>query len=146
MSQAMTQISGYGPTEYSKRSAWAGWESFAGIVMFLLGAWHLLLGLLAVFDDPYFSAPQRGLLVDADYTVWGWVHIATGLIIAAAGVGVFTGRVWARAVGTVVAVASALISFGFLNAEPFMALVIIALDVVVILALTVHGADIKATD
>jgi hypothetical protein len=146
MSTSMTQISGYGPTEYPKRSAWAGWESFAGIIMFLLGAWHLLLGLLAVLDDPYFNAPQRGLLVDADYTVWGWVHIVTGVIIAAAGVGVFSGRVWARAVGTVVAVASALICFGFLNAQPVMASIIIALDVVVILALTIHGADVKATD
>jgi hypothetical protein len=146
MSQATTQISGYGPTEYPKASAWAGWASFAGVVMFLLGAWHVLLGLLAVLDDPYFSIPERGLLVDADYTVWGWVHIVTGVIVAAAGVGVFTGRVWARAVGTVVALGSAVISFGFLNAEPFAALTIIALDVVVILALTVHGADVKAAN
>jgi hypothetical protein len=144
MSQATTQLSGYGPTEYSEASAWARWASFAGILMFLLGAWHVLLGLLAVLDDPYFSIPERGLLVDADYTVWGWVHIVSGVVVAAAGVGVFTGRVWARAVGTVVALGSALISFGFLSAQPFVAAIMIGLDVVVILALTVHGADIKA--
>src|SRR3954447_7056158 len=137
MSQASTQITGYGPTEYPEESAWARWASFAGILMFLLGAWHLLMGLLAVFDDPYFSAPQRGLLVNADYTVWGWVHIVTGVVIAAAGVGVFTGRVWARAVGTVVAGGSALISLGFLSAQPVWATLMIGIDVVVILALTV---------
>lgn len=144
MSQATTQISGYGTTDYAKASAWAGWAGFAGVLMVLLGAWHVLLGLLAVLDDPYFSAPQRGLLVDADYTVWGWVHIVWGLVVAAAGIGVFTGRVWARAVGTVAAFGSALIAFGFLNAQPVWAVIIIAVDVVVILALTVHGGDVKA--
>jgi uncharacterized membrane protein len=144
MSVASTQITGYGPTEYPKQSAWAGWIGFAGILLVLLGAWHVLMGLLAIFDDPYFNAPQRGLMVDASYTTWGWVHLVVGVVVAAAGVGVFTGRMWARAVGTVAAVVSAVVCLGFLSAQPFMAAIMIALDVVVILALTVHGAEIKA--
>jgi hypothetical protein len=44
----------------------------------------------------------------------------------------------------VAAFGSALIAFGFLNAQPVWAVIIIAVDVVVILALTVHGGDVKA--
>ena len=52
-------------------------------------------------------------------------------------------RVWARAVGVVVAVLSALLNLGFLAAYPVWALIMITLDVVVIMALTVHGSDIR---
>src|SRR4051794_18565978 len=143
MSQASMQLGGYGETEYAQTSVWAKWTTFAGILMFMLGAWHVLLGLLAVLNDPYFNIPQHGLLVDASYTVWGWVHIVTGVVVAAAGVSVFSGRVWARVVGTVGAAGSALICIGFLSAAPVAAVIIIVLDIVVILALTVHGEDIR---
>jgi len=143
MSQASTQLSGYGVMEYPEESAWASWTVFAGIMMFLLGAWHVLMGLLAIFDDPYFNAPERSLLADANFTLWGWVHLVAGVVLAAAGVAVFTGRMWARVVGTAAAVASALICFGFLNAQPFWATIIIALDVMIILTLTAHGSEAK---
>ena len=60
-----------------------------------------------------------------------------------AGVCVFAGQVWARTVGVVVAALSALLNLGFLAAYPVWSLILIALDVVVIMALTVHGSDIK---
>jgi hypothetical protein len=42
-----------------------------------------------------------------------------------------------------VALLSAIGSFGFLGAYPILSLLIIAVDVVIILALTVHGSDIR---
>ena len=41
------------------------------------------------------------------------------------------------------AVASLVANFGFLGAYPLLSLIMIALDIVIILALTVHGSDIK---
>jgi len=40
-------------------------------------------------------------------------------------------------------VVSALLNLGFLAAYPVWAVILIALDVVVIMALTVHGSDVK---
>ena len=51
---------------------------------------------------------------------------------------------WARVVGTIVALISACLNIAFIGAYPLWSLMMIALDVVIILALTVHGSDIKA--
>ena len=56
----------------------------------------------------------------------------------------FTGQLWARAVGVILAMISAVINVGFLAAYPLWSLMMIALDVTVILALTVHGSEMKA--
>jgi hypothetical protein len=61
-----------------------------------------------------------------------------------AGVAVFAGQMWARVVGTVVAVVSALLNVAFLSADPVWSTLMIGLAVVVVMALTVHGSEIKA--
>jgi tellurite resistance protein TehA-like permease len=86
---------------------------------------------------------SSGQVVNVNYTTGGWVHIIVGCIVAAAGVGVLDGRIWARVIGVGVAFVSALISLGFLSAYPIWAILMIALAVVVIMALTVHGSAIK---
>ena len=124
-------------------TGWVGWIAFAGIMMVVLGTFHVFQGLVALLNDTYFVVDKNGLVVHASYTTWGWTHIVIGLVVLVAGFSVFTGRVWARVVGTLVALLSALVSVAFLAAQPLWSLVIIALDVVIILALTVHGSDIK---
>ena len=61
-----------------------------------------------------------------------------------AGIGVLAGQMWARVVGTVVALLSAVINMVFLPAYPIWSILMIALAVVVVMALTVHGSEIKA--
>jgi hypothetical protein len=131
-----------GLTSGHDTSTWVGWIAFAGVVMVLLGSFHIIQGLVAIFNDGYWSVPKSGLLVHVDYTAWGWVHMILGAVILAAGVAVFAAQWWARAVGTIGALVSAIVSLGFLSANPFWALIMIFLDIMVILALTVHGHDI----
>ena len=72
--------------------AWpVGWIAFAGVMMVILGTFHIIDGLVAIFNDEYFAVTKSGLIITADYTVWGWVHLLGGVIIIAAGVAVFTG-------------------------------------------------------
>jgi vacuolar-type H+-ATPase subunit I/STV1 len=125
-------------------SAWVGWIAFAGFALFLLGIFHLAQGLVAVFNDTYFVLPHSGLLVSTSYSAWGAVHIVAGLIVMAAGACVLAGQVWARAVGTLVALVSAVLNLGFLGAAPVWSMIMIVIDVIVIMALTVHGSEIKA--
>lgn len=129
--------------DYRSPSGWVGWIAFAGIMMVMLGTFHIVQGLVAVFNDTYFVVGKSGLVVHADYTAWGWTHVVLGAIVVAAGVGVFAGQMWARVVGVLIALLSALVNVAFLAAQPLWSLTMIALDVVVILALTVHGSDIK---
>jgi hypothetical protein len=144
----MTQLSSRSSTVPPRRgvrgtSGWVGWVAFAGVTMTILGVFHIVQGLVALLKDEYL-APSSGLLVDAGYTAWGWAHLVTGAVVLVAGFMVFAGQVWARAVGTVVALVSAVGSLAFLAAYPVWSAMVIALDVVVIMALTVHGSEIRA--
>ena len=127
-------------------TAWVGWIVFAAIMMVLLGMFHVVQGLVALFNSDYFVVGPSGLVVSMDYTAWGWTHVIGGIVVAVAGVCLFTGQMWARVVGVVVAVASAIVNIAFLAAYPVWSLIMIALDVFVILALTVHGSEIKEID
>ncbi len=135
--RALAQSGGYDD------SAWTGWIAFAGVVMVMLGIFHAIQGLVAIFNDEYYLVGKSGLVVNVDYTAWGWVHLLGGIILMAAGVAVFSGQIWARTVGVILALVSAIVNVGFLAAYPVWSLMMIALDVTVILALTVHGSEMK---
>jgi hypothetical protein len=122
---------------------WTGWITFAGTIMVMLGAFHAIQGLVAIFKDDYFLVGKSGLVVNVDYAAWGWLHLILGVIVAIAGVSVVAGRVWARIVGVTLALTSAVVNVAFLAAYPLWSVMMIALDVTVILALTVHGGDVR---
>src|SRR3954469_19381695 len=128
----------------SSRTAWTGWGMFAATMLILIGTFHIIQGLMAIFDDEYYLVTKNGLSVQLDYTAWGWTHLIAGAVVALAGVCLTLGQTWARVVGVAVAAISALINFAFIAAYPFWSVIVIALDVFVILALTVHGRDLKS--
>ena len=49
---------------------------------------------------------------------------------------------WARVIATIVAMVSAVTSLGFLPAYPVWSAIMIAFDVLVIWAITVHGGEL----
>ena len=137
---------GAAPSARREPTAWVGWIVFAAIMMVLLGMFHVVQGLVALLNSDYFVVGPSGLVVSMDYTAWGWTQLIGGIVVAVAGVCLFTGQMWARVVGVVVAVLSAIINIAFLAAYPVWSLIMIAIDVFVILALTVHGSEIKEID
>jgi len=126
------------------QTAWVGWIVFAAAMMTILGIFHALQGLVALFKDEYFVVSDSGLVLSVDYTAWGWVHLIGGLIIAGAGVALFAGRMWGRIVGVVMAMLSAVVNVGFLAAFPVWSALMILVDVLIIWALTVHGSELKS--
>lgn len=127
----------------TRMTAWVGGIAFAGIVMMMLGSFHVFQGLIALFNDEYFLVTQSGLAVSMDFTAWGWVHLLGGVLVLGAGFGVFSGALWARTVGVMVALGSAVINIGFLSAYPLWSSIMILLDILIIWALTVHGGEMR---
>ncbi len=117
-----------------------GFIVFAGIAMVVIGAFHAIQGLVALFNDDFYVVGQKWIF-EFDLTSWGWIHLIAGIGIAVAGLFVFSGAAWARYVGVAVAVISAIVNFMWLPYYPVWSLVIIALDVVVIWALVAHGRE-----
>jgi hypothetical protein len=140
---SVSTTSGLQNVQPTEMTAWVGWIAFAGTMMVLLGTFHVIQGFVALFDDEYYLVGKSGLTVHVDYTMWGWVHVIGGIVVACAGVALFTGRVWARTVGVLVALLSAVVNIGFLAAYPIWSAMMIGIDVLVIWALTVHGSEMR---
>jgi hypothetical protein len=125
-------------------TGWVGWVVFAGVIMMMAGGFHALMGLVALFQDDYYVTTSSGLALTFDYTQWGWTHLVLGAVVFAAGLGLFLGQTWARVVGVVLAVVSALANMLFIGAYPLWSITVITLDVLVIYALVVHGRELRA--
>ncbi|MGI5185635.1 DUF7144 family membrane protein [Dactylosporangium sp. CA-152071] len=121
---------------------WAGgFTVFAGIMMIIGGLFHLATGLAAIIENKFFVV-TADYLYTFDVTGWGWIHLVVGVVVLLAGCAVFTGRLWARVVGIVLAGLSAIANFMFLPYYPLWSLLIIALDVFIIWALAVQGRSV----
>jgi len=114
----------------------------AGILMVLAGFFHLIQGLVGLVNSDDFYVVTREYVFDLDLTTWGWLHVILGVVVAAAGVGLFQGAVWARTVAVVVASVSIIANFMWLPYYPIWSLVVMAFGVLVIWAVTTHGRDI----
>ncbi|MGY1745461.1 DUF7144 family membrane protein [Blastococcus sp. SYSU D00695] len=124
-------------------SAWAGWVVFGGVMLVLLGAFQIIEGLVALFDDGFYAVSSSGLVVDVDYNTWGWVHLVIGIVAVLTGLGLLAGNMLARVVGVGIAMLGAIVNLAFLSAYPIWSTLMIALNVVVIFAIVVHGRELK---
>jgi len=143
-SQRSHPMAEHGPT-IRRETTSNGWGLvvFAGVMMILLGVFHALEGLTAILKDQFFvSTPNY--VISVDVTSWGWIHLIGGVVVAVAGFFVFSGAVWARAVGILLAGVSAIANFLFIPYYPFWSLLMVALDIFVIWALAVHGREVAA--
>jgi hypothetical protein len=125
-------------------SGWAiGFTYFAALIMLMVGTFHAIAGFAGILENEFFVVSQN-YAFEFDASAWGWIHLIAGVIVIIAAIGLFNGAVWARTVGVTMAVISAIANFGFIPYYPVWSIVIIALDVAVIWALTTHGRDITA--
>lgn len=133
----------YEPQAVSRPSGgWAGGIVFASTLLIVLGAFQVILGLTALFRSGYYVVTESGMVLNINYNVWGWLHFALGVLAVAAGLGLMKGQMWARAVGIALAVGSAIVNLAFIPAYPVWSIIVIALDVVIIYAIAVHGRDV----
>ena len=125
--------------EHGEPRFWNGMIAFAAFILVLLGGFHVLAGLVALLEDDQYLVGESDLLVQADYRVWGFTHIALALVMMATGYALFFRRHWARVVAVALAYVSALTNLSFLSANPPWFTLMIAIDVLVIYAVCVHG-------
>ena len=120
-------------------SGWTvGFVAFAGVMLMIVGSFHAFTGLAALIENEFFVVGPR-YAYELDVTAWGWLHLIYGIILVAAGFGVFSGATWARAVGITLAALSAVGNFFFIPYQPVWAILMIALAVLVIGALSAYG-------
>ena len=120
-----------------------GFIAMAGIILIVAGVLHVIEGIVGLFNNDFYVVSQKWVF-QFNVTTWGWIHILVGIIALLAGIGLFSGAVWARTVAVLVAVVSIIINFVWLPYYPWWALLIISFDFFVIWAVTAHGRDVAA--
>jgi hypothetical protein len=118
----------------TKRAVARGGMIFAAVTLLVSGVFSILMGVVAVANRAFF-ATVGNYTYAVSLRGWGWAHIIGGAIVAIVGLGLFSGALWARGLGIVVAALSAIGNFFFIPYYPIWTLLIIALDVFVIWSL-----------
>jgi hypothetical protein len=122
--------------------AWAGFIVFAGTMLLVIGMVNVFEGLIALFDDERVVMTRNNLVI-VDLTGWGWTLLISGLLMIAAGVGLLAAQTWARITAIVIVSLHLLTQVAWLGAYPAWSLLMIALDTVVLFALTARWADVR---
>jgi hypothetical protein len=129
--------------EPGEPTGWVGFAIFAGILLIMAGGFNVIYGLVALFKDELLVATRGGLLA-FDTTQWGWITLLFGIFQVAVGLGILAGQSWARLFGVIAASLNAIAQLALLPAQPVWSTIIIAMNVLVIYALTVHGRELRA--
>ena len=126
-----------------RQSAWVAWVNFAGLMLVLVGFFHGIQGLVALFREEVYVVGRRGLVLDVGFTTWGWAHLVWGVVAILVGSSLLAGKMWARIIATIVAMTSAVASLAFLPAYPVWSALMIGVDVLIVWAITVHGGEVN---
>lgn len=110
------------------------------VLLVTVGVLELLQGLSAISKDEVIVTGVD-YTYQFDLTAWGWTHLVLGAIVTAAGIALFTGATWARGGAMVICAISIIVNFLWLPYYPMWAITIIALNAVVIWAVSTWHPD-----
>ena len=127
-------------TRTNNVTGWIGWVYFAAFMLIAVGFFQTILGFTAILNDEWF-VKVGGTLLLLDYTTWGWIHLILGIVSMVVGTGLFNGSTWARVVAVILVMFNFLAQFAFVSVYPIWSIIIMVVDVLVLYALTVHGAE-----
>ena len=131
-------------TDNTTTTGWAGWGVFAAVILIVAGAIDAFHGLQALIgpDTAYFVGDAG--LFSINIQGWGWWHLIAGVLLILVGIALLGGAKWARITAIVLVAINAIGQLSLIAAQPWLSLAVLALDVLVIYALTVHGREIDA--
>jgi len=115
-----------------------GMVIFAAALLMVVGVFNVIDGIAAIANSHLFVANAHYVI--GDLRAWGWVALILGLLQLLAGVGVLAGNQAARWFGVGVIGLNLIGQLIFIPAYPFWSLAIIAMDVIALYALCVHGS------
>lgn len=122
------------PDPHPVRNGVAGVTTIAaGVLLAAAGILSILQGISAIAkDDLFVVGPEY--IYSLDVTGWGWIHLIVGVLVVLTAIGLFGGATWARATAIVLAGLSIVANFLWLPYYPWWAVLVIALDILVIWA------------
>jgi hypothetical protein len=117
-----------------------GWIVFAGILLMVVGSLNTIYGIAAIDDSKFFVHNTE--YVFSNLNTWGWILLCIGVAQVLIAFGVFAKNQFARWTGVFVLSVNAIVQMLFIPAYPFLALSILAMDILAIYGLTAYGSKL----
>jgi hypothetical protein len=124
-------------------TGWTGWGVFASVLLLIAGIFDLIFGLAAIIGPNTTVVVAESGLFAVDVASWGWWHIISGVALILVSFFLYRGATWARVVAIILVIINAVGQLSLLSVQPWWSLAILAVDVLVLYALTVHGRELK---
>lgn len=131
------------PATWTTSHEGAGWIVFASIMFAVSAALNAIWGIAAVSNAHFFVGNAQFIL--SDLNTWGWVAIGFAALQALAALSIYRGGAIGRWYGIVVAGFGIVVAMMSIPAYPLWALVLVAIDVLVVYGLAAHGGKPELT-
>jgi hypothetical protein len=132
-------------SDYMSPSRAADISLVAGLLLIVGGGFQSIEAVAAIVKDEYLVVTPN-YIYTFDLTAWGWIHLLIGLALVVIGICLLLGQGWAQVAGIVAAAISALLNFTWLPYSPLWAILVIAVDLLIIWALASARAHAKAAN
>jgi uncharacterized RDD family membrane protein YckC len=113
------------------------WTEFAAIMIGLGGILNVIWGIAALSDAKLFQT-GTGYSLSELHTV-GWISLLVGILMLGAAYSIWNGGDFGKYFGILVAGLNAISALLSIKAEPFWAICVFAIDVLIIYALVHYG-------
>jgi len=123
------------------RVAATGIVIFVAVMLAINGIWGIFVGIAAIAKGEFFVLGPN-YVYEFSAVGWGWIHLILGILVLIVAVALLMGKEWARWPTVVLAGLQAIAQFFFLPYYPWWALLIIALDVIIIWALLTYHPEV----
>jgi hypothetical protein len=141
MAQFEDSYSGTVKSETNQMNEWAAGFIFLGsMMMVILGCWHFIAGISALFDDSFYAI-RPGFALEIDVTAWGWLHVIGGIVLAVVGFLLLSGSAFIRLIAIGLTVISVIWNFYSIPYYPVWSIIMLALCGAVLWALIAHGKE-----
>jgi hypothetical protein len=125
------------------KTGWTGWVIFAGVILLISGIFSIVQGIVAVVGPNSYYVITEGSLFLFDVAGWGWWNIIIGVLLSLTAVALMAGQTWARVVAVILVIISAIGQLLLIPAQPWWSIIVIAIEILVIYALIVHGRELR---
>lgn len=125
----------------SYRTETSGWVIFAATLFAIVGVFNFIQGIVFLVEDTWTVLAPDAILV-FDLTTWGWILLILGVVEMVVAWGILSAQTWAQIVGIILATVAAVLNLLSISIYPIWGLIVLALQVLVIYALAVHGDEV----